>query len=57
MLSRQIRETGPLDRRRAQPLVEAFCADRGLPYCQASLLGSYAQALRYLSAVGALTAG
>ena len=43
--------------RRAQPLVEAFCADRGLPYCQASLLGSYAQALRYLSAVGALTAG
>ena len=26
--------------RRAQPLVAAFCADRGLPYCQTSLLGS-----------------
>jgi fatty acid desaturase len=34
--------------RRAQPLVAAFCAERGLPYAEASLLGSYAQALRYL---------
>jgi len=41
--------------RRAQPLVAAFCADRGLPYCQTSLLGSYAQALRHLSSVGKLT--
>jgi fatty acid desaturase len=40
--------------RRAQPLVAAFCADRGVPYCETSLLGSYAQALRYLSAVGKL---
>ena len=41
--------------RRAQPLVAAFCADRGLPYCQTHLLGSYAQALRHLSSVGKLT--
>ena len=41
--------------RRAQPLVATFCADRGLPYCQTSLLGSYAQALRHLSSVGKLT--
>jgi fatty acid desaturase len=41
--------------RRAQPLVAAFCAERGLPYCQATLLGSYAQALRHLNGVGKLT--
>ena len=38
--------------RRAQPLVAAFCADHGLPYAQATLPGSYAQALRHLNAVG-----
>ena len=38
--------------RRAQPLIEAFCQQRGLPYCQSSLVGSYAQALRHLNAVG-----
>jgi fatty acid desaturase len=37
--------------RRAQPLVAAFCAERGLPYAEASLLGSYAQALRHLHTV------
>jgi fatty acid desaturase len=41
--------------RRSQPLVAAFCAEHGLPYCEASLLGSYAQALRHLAAVGRLT--
>ena len=41
--------------RRAQALVRAFCADQGLPYTQASLLGSYGQALRHLDAVGRLT--
>ncbi len=41
--------------RRAQPLVAAFCAERGLPYCQATLLGSYAQALQHLNSVGRLT--
>jgi hypothetical protein len=29
-----------------------YCRQRGLPYCEASLVGSYAQALRYLAAVG-----
>jgi fatty acid desaturase len=39
--------------RRAQPLVRAFCHDHGLPYTEASLVGSYAQAVRHLHAVGA----
>jgi fatty acid desaturase len=38
--------------RRSQPLIRDFCRQQGLPYCQASLAGSYAQALRYLHAVG-----
>jgi fatty acid desaturase len=38
--------------RRSQPLIREFCRQHGLPYCQASLVGSYAQALRYLHAVG-----
>jgi fatty acid desaturase len=38
--------------RRAQPLISDFCRQQGLPYCQASLAGSYAQALRHLHAVG-----
>jgi fatty acid desaturase len=38
--------------RRSQPLIRDFCRQLGLPYCQASLIGSYAQALRYLHAVG-----
>ena len=38
--------------RRSQALIEAFCRQRGLPYCQASLAGSYAQALRHLNTVG-----
>jgi fatty acid desaturase len=39
--------------RRSQPLVSEFCRQHGIPYAQASLLGSYAQALRYLHAIGA----
>jgi fatty acid desaturase len=39
--------------RHAQPLVRAFCAQHGLPYVEASLFGSYAQAIRHLHAVGA----
>jgi fatty acid desaturase len=42
--------------RRSQPLISEFCHQHGLPYTQASLLGSYAQALRHLRAVGAQTA-
>jgi len=38
--------------RRSQALIRAFCQQRGLPYCQASLVGSYAQALRHLTIVG-----
>jgi fatty acid desaturase len=38
--------------RRAQPLIRDFCRQQGLPYCQTSLAGSYAQALRHLNAVG-----
>jgi fatty acid desaturase len=39
--------------RRAQPLIRAFCDQHGLAYSQASLFGSYAQAIRHLHAVGA----
>ncbi len=38
--------------RRSQALIKQFCQQRGLPYCQASLGGSYAQALRYLNTTG-----
>jgi fatty acid desaturase len=38
--------------RRSQPLISEFCREQGLPYCEASLVGSYAQALRHLNAVG-----
>jgi fatty acid desaturase len=38
--------------RRSQPMIQEFCQQRHLPYCQASLAGSYAQALRHLNAVG-----
>ncbi len=39
--------------RLSQPMVREFCRERGLPYCETSLVGSYAQALRYLGSVGA----
>jgi fatty acid desaturase len=38
--------------RHAQPLVRAFCADRGVPYRESTLLSSYAEAIRHLHAVG-----
>jgi fatty acid desaturase len=41
--------------RRSRPLIAAFCAAHGVPYHEATLLGSYAQALRYLNATGKLT--
>ena len=40
--------------RRSQAMIEGFCRQRGIPYCQSSLAGSYAQALRHLHAVGRL---
>jgi fatty acid desaturase len=39
--------------RRAQPLVRAFCSQHDLPYTEATMFGSYAQALRHLHTVGA----
>jgi fatty acid desaturase len=38
--------------RRSQGLVEEFCRQRGISYCQTGLISSYAQALRHLNAVG-----
>ncbi|MET7770990.1 acyl-CoA desaturase [Nocardia sp. NPDC005366] len=38
--------------RRAQPIVEQFCAERDIPYLQTGLFDSYAQALAHLDAVG-----
>jgi fatty acid desaturase len=38
--------------RRSQALIKQFCQQRGLPYCEASFGGSYAQALRYLNTIG-----
>ena len=34
--------------RRCQPLVQRFCAAHGLSYAESSLVGSYAESLRYL---------
>jgi fatty acid desaturase len=39
--------------RRAQPLIRTFCQQHDLPYTEASLFGSYAEALRHLHTVGA----
>jgi fatty acid desaturase len=39
--------------RRAQPLIRAFCQQHGLNYTEASLVASYAEAIRHLHAVGA----
>jgi fatty acid desaturase len=40
--------------RRSKAMIETFCHQRDLPYCESSLVGSYAQALRYLNSVGRL---
>jgi fatty acid desaturase len=39
--------------RRAQPLIRAFCHQHQIDYREASLLGSYTEAVRHLHAVGA----
>jgi fatty acid desaturase len=38
--------------RRVQPLVRAFCATKGVPYTQTSLVTSYGIVVRYLNEVG-----
>jgi fatty acid desaturase len=43
--------------RRSQPLIRAFCQQRGLPYSETSLLTSYALGLRHLNAVGSPARG
>jgi hypothetical protein len=39
--------------RKAQPIVEEYCAEIGVPYVSAGFVDSYTQALRHLHAVGA----
>jgi len=39
--------------RRAQPMVQAFCAARGIAYHQSGLLRSYGDVLRHLHSIGA----
>ncbi|WP_436493293.1 fatty acid desaturase family protein [Actinokineospora sp. HUAS TT18] len=39
--------------RHAQPIVQRFCAEHGIPYSQTSLVRSYAEVLRYLHDLGA----
>jgi fatty acid desaturase len=39
--------------RHAQPVVQRFCTDRGIPYAQCSVIASYAAALKHLHDVGA----
>ncbi len=39
--------------RRAQPLVQDFCAENGVCYTETSLIGSYRAALRHLNSLGA----
>jgi fatty acid desaturase len=38
--------------KRVQPLVREFCAERGVPYVECSVAGSYGQALSHLNVVG-----
>ncbi|HET6532754.1 MAG TPA: acyl-CoA desaturase, partial [Actinoplanes sp.] len=38
--------------RAAQPIVKAFCADRGVSYLETDLVASFAEALRHLDQVG-----
>ncbi|MFF5230831.1 fatty acid desaturase family protein [Dactylosporangium sp. NPDC000521] len=39
--------------RKAQPIVERYCAEIGVPYLSATFVDSYSQALRHLHAAGA----
>jgi fatty acid desaturase len=40
--------------RHSQALIRTFCQQQELPYCETSLVDSYAQALRHLNSVGLL---
>lgn len=39
--------------RRARPIVQAHCAELGIPYHETGLLASWGEALRHLREVGA----
>ena len=39
--------------RHAQPVVERFCSERGIPYAQCSVIASYTAAVKHLHDVGA----
>jgi fatty acid desaturase len=39
--------------RRAQPLIQAFCQEHDIDYSEATMFGSYAEAVRHLHTVGA----
>jgi fatty acid desaturase len=39
--------------RHAQPLIRGFCQEHDIDYSEATIFGSYAQAVRHLHAVGA----
>jgi len=41
--------------RRAQPIVAAYCADLGVPYCETGVIASYAQSIGHLNTVGRST--
>ncbi|MGY1605436.1 acyl-CoA desaturase [Geodermatophilus sp. SYSU D00815] len=38
--------------RRAQPVVRAHCAEKGVPYTETGLLGAFGEVVRYLNRVG-----
>jgi fatty acid desaturase len=38
--------------RKAQPIVRAYCLERGIPYTETTLLESYGIVVRYLNRVG-----
>jgi fatty acid desaturase len=43
--------------RRCRVLVQAFCAQAGVRYCEKGLISSYGDVLRHLHAVGQATPG
>jgi hypothetical protein len=42
-----------LNMRRAQPIIQAFCAERGIAYHETSFFESYRELLRFLNEIGA----
>jgi fatty acid desaturase len=38
--------------RHAQPVVENFCVERGIPYARCSVIASYTAAVKHLHGIG-----